>query len=183
MKGVLCPDCGTTEFRYVDKANDRARLDCPRGHEFPTAEPMTEAGRRADAALRERAARGATYPGGEPASVRYAADDPIGWYRSFLLDTVIPNSHVFAHLTALGEVAVGLSLTLGVVTVLGAFFGFFQVLFYALAVQHMSSGQQGFHVMLGAMMIAFFFARAGRCWGIDSLLVRRYPRSFWTAVG
>jgi uncharacterized membrane protein YphA (DoxX/SURF4 family) len=114
---------------------------------------------------------------------RYAADDPIGWYRSFLLDTVIPNSHVFAHLTALGEVAVGLSLTLGVVTVLGAFFGFFQVLFYALAVQHMSSGQQGFHVMLGAMMIAFFFARAGRCWGIDSWLVRRYPRSFWTAVG
>lgn len=114
---------------------------------------------------------------------RYAADNPIDWYRSFLLDTVIPNSHVFAHLTALGEVAVGLSLTLGVVTVLGAFFGFFQVLFYALAVQHMSSGQQGFHVMLGAMMIAFFFARAGRCWGIDRWLVRRYPRSFWTAVG
>ncbi|MBX6331619.1 MAG: DoxX family protein [Gemmatimonadaceae bacterium] len=114
---------------------------------------------------------------------RYAADNPIDWYRSFLLDTVIPNSHVFAHLTALGEVAVGLSLTLGVVTVLGAFFGFFQVLFYAFAVQHMSSGQQGFHVMLGAMMIAFFFARAGRCWGIDRWLVRRYPRSFWTAVG
>ncbi|WP_433138745.1 hypothetical protein ACQPZ8_37510 [Actinomadura nitritigenes] len=82
MSGALCRDCGTTEFRYVDHANDRARLDCPRGHEFPTAEPMTEAGRRADAALRERAARSATWPGGEPASVREAADDPLaalGW--------------------------------------------------------------------------------------------------------
>ncbi|GAA0215490.1 hypothetical protein GCM10009527_009190 [Actinomadura nitritigenes] len=89
MKGVLCPDCGTTEFRYVDKANDRARLDCPRGHEFPTAEPMTEAGRRADAALRERAARGATYPGGEPASVRYAADDPLAALGWSLLERIL----------------------------------------------------------------------------------------------
>jgi uncharacterized membrane protein YphA (DoxX/SURF4 family) len=114
---------------------------------------------------------------------KYAADNPIEWYRSFLLDTVIPNGHVFAHLTALGEVAIGLSLTLGVLTTLGAFFGLIQVIFYGLAVQHMSSGQQGFHVMLFAMMVAFLFARAGRTWGIDAWLVRRYPNSIWARLG
>lgn len=114
---------------------------------------------------------------------RYAAENPIEWYREFLLNTVIPNSHIFAHLTALGEVAIGISLTFGFLTALGAFFGFFQVIFYGLAVQHMSSGQQGFHVMLLSMMVAFFFARAGRWLGIDGWLVRRYPGSIWARLG
>jgi uncharacterized membrane protein YphA (DoxX/SURF4 family) len=112
---------------------------------------------------------------------KYAADNPIDWYRDFLLHTVVPNPHVFAHLTALGEVAVGLSLTLGFLTVLGSFFGFFQVIFYGLAVQHMSSGQQGFHVMLGAMMLAFLFTRAGRRWGLDEWFAKRYRG--WGIVG
>jgi len=114
---------------------------------------------------------------------KYAADNPIEWYRDFLLHTVVPNPHIFAHLTALGEAAVGLSLTLGLLTALGSFFGFCQVIFYGLAVQHMSSGQQGFHVMLGSMMLAFLFARAGRRWGLDAWLVRRYPGSVWEVLG
>lgn len=114
---------------------------------------------------------------------RYAAENPIDWYRSFLLDTVIPHAHLFAHLTALGESAIGLSLLFGIVTRLGAFFGALQVIFYGLAVQHMSSGQQGFHVMLLSMMIAFLFARAGRYWGIDGRLIDRHPRSLWAALG
>jgi uncharacterized membrane protein YphA (DoxX/SURF4 family) len=113
---------------------------------------------------------------------KYAADDPFVGYRDFLLNTVIPHSHAFAHLTALGEVAVGLSLTFGFLTTLGAFFGLIQVLFYGFAVQHMSSGQQGFHVMLAAMMIAFLFSHAGRFWGIDSQLVRR-PNPIWRKLG
>lgn len=114
---------------------------------------------------------------------RYAAENPIDWYREFLLNTVIPNSHIFAHLTAVGEVAIGISLTFGFLTALGAFFGFFQVIFYGMAVQHMSPGQQGFHVMLVSMMVAFFFARAGRWLGIDGWLVRRYPASVWARLG
>lgn len=76
-EGTRCPDCGTARYLYLDKDNDRTRLDCPAGHEFPTAEPLTEAGRSADAELRERAARGATYPHGEPSTVRRAADEPL----------------------------------------------------------------------------------------------------------
>ena len=106
----------------------------------------------------------------------YAAQNPFPAYRAFLLQIVVP-THAFAHLTALGEVAVGLSLTLGLLTVAGASVGVVQVLFYGLAVQHMAPGQRGFHVMLLAMMLAFAFTRAGRKWGLDGWLRRRYPHS------
>jgi YVTN family beta-propeller protein len=104
---------------------------------------------------------------------RYAADNPFPAYKAFLLGTVVPN-HAYAHLTALGEVAVGLSLTFGLLTEVGAVFGALQVITYGLAVQHMSSGQQGFHVMLLAMMLAFLFAGAGRTWGLDAVLAERW---------
>ena len=108
---------------------------------------------------------------------KYASDNPFPWYKSFLLDTVIPNSHTFATLTAIGEVGVGISLLFGLLTPLGAFFGILQVLFYGMAVQQQSSGQQGFHVMLFVMMLTFLLARAGRQWGIDGWLRERYPAS------
>ena len=107
---------------------------------------------------------------------RYAAENPFPGYKAFLLGTVAP-SPAFAHLTALGEVAVGVSLTLGLFTRLGALAGAAQVIFYGLAVQHMAPGQQGFHVMLLAMMLAFLFAGAGRRWGLDGWLRRRHPAS------
>ena len=108
---------------------------------------------------------------------KYAADNPFPWYKSFLLDTVVPSSHVFATLTAIGEVGVGISLLFGLFTPLGAFFGLLQVVFYGMAVQQQSSGQQGFHVMLFVMMLTFLFARGGRQWGIDGWLRERYPSS------
>lgn len=98
---------------------------------------------------------------------RYAEGHPLPAYRSFLLETVAPNP-VFAHVTALGEVAIGLSLTLGLLTPIGALAGATQVLLYGAAVQHVSPSQQGFHLLLLALMLAFLFARAGRVWGVDA---------------
>ena len=106
---------------------------------------------------------------------KYAADNPFPAYKSFLLGTVIPNP-AYAHLTALGEAAIGISLTLGLLTEVGAAFGALQVIMYGLAVQHLSSGQQGFHVLLLAMMVAFLFAHAGRTWGVDAWLWPRLAR-------
>jgi hypothetical protein len=34
--------------------------------------------------------------------------------------------------------------------------------------------------MLFAMIVAFFFARAGRTWGLDALIARNRPGSIWT---
>jgi hypothetical protein len=41
----------------------------------------------------------------------------------------------------------------------------------------MSSGQLGFHVLLTALMTTFGFTRAGRRWGVDGWLRRRFPAS------
>ena len=106
---------------------------------------------------------------------KYAAENPIPSYRAFLLDSVIPNAVLYADLTALGETFVGLSLLAGLVTPLGALAGFALTIVYGLAVQHMSSGQLGFHVLLAALMTAFYFARAGRTWGVDAVLRERFP--------
>ncbi|MEU4823117.1 hypothetical protein AB0H37_14700 [Actinomadura sp. NPDC023710] len=72
-----CQNCGTVKYEYLPNENDRARLDCPRDHAFPTAEPLTEAGRRADEAARERADElpvtgtiPGEWPDGEPKTVR-----------------------------------------------------------------------------------------------------------------
>jgi hypothetical protein len=54
------------------------------------------------------------------------------------------------------------------------------VVAYGLAVQWMSPTQQGFHIVLFALMCAFFFARAGRRWGMDGSLARSRPKSVLT---
>jgi uncharacterized membrane protein YphA (DoxX/SURF4 family) len=108
---------------------------------------------------------------------RQASDNPLGFYKQFLEGTVLPNSSIFAQLTAWGETAVGFGLTLGLLTGLAAMVGLVLVVNYGLATQWMSPGQQGFHLVLFFLMLAFFFARAGRTWGVDGWLARRNPRS------
>ena len=108
---------------------------------------------------------------------RQASENPIAFYKHFLENTVLPNSSLFAQLTAWGETAVGVGLTLGLLTGLASLAGLVLVLNYGLATQWMSPSQQGFHIVLFFLMLAFFFARAGRTWGVDGWLARRKPLS------
>jgi len=57
--------------------------------------------------------------------------------------------------------------------------GLVLVINYGLATQWMSQGQQGFHIVLTALMIAFFFARAGRTLGLDAWLWSVRPKSLF----
>ena len=107
----------------------------------------------------------------------FAAGNPIGWYKDFLEQTVLPNAALFATLQAWGEVAVGIGLTLGLATRLTALVGLYLAVNFGLATQWMSSGQQGFHVLLVTSMIIFIGAGAGRAWGLDALLLRRADRA------
>jgi thiosulfate dehydrogenase [quinone] large subunit len=109
---------------------------------------------------------------------RQASDNPLTFYKQFLEGTVLPHSSIFAQLTAWGETVVGLGLTLGLLTGLASLVGLFLVANYGLATQWMSPGQQGFHLVLFFLMLAFLFARAGRVWGLDGWLARRKPNSF-----
>ena len=108
---------------------------------------------------------------------RQASENPIAFYKQFLEGTVLPNSNMFAQMTAWGETVVGIGLTLGLLTGLASLVGLILVINYGLATQWMSPGQQGFHIVLVFLMLAFFFARAGRTWGIDGWLARRKPQS------
>lgn len=108
---------------------------------------------------------------------KQASDNPVTFYKHFLEGTVLPNSSTFAQLTAWGETVVGIGLTLGLLTGVASLVGLLLVANYGLATQWMSPGQQGFHLVLFFLMVAFFFARAGRVWGLDAWLARRRPRS------
>jgi uncharacterized membrane protein YphA (DoxX/SURF4 family) len=111
---------------------------------------------------------------------RQASENPILWYKSFLENTVLTHPTLFAQLTAWGETAVGIGLTLGLLTGVASLIGLVLVTAYGLATQWMSPGQQGFHLVLFALMVAFFFSRAGRHWGLDARIVSARPKS-WLA--
>ena len=103
----------------------------------------------------------------------FAAGNPIGWYKDFLEQTVLPNAALFATLQVWGEVAVGIGLTLGFLTRLTALVGLYLAVNFGLASQWMSFRQQGFHLLLVTSMVMFIGADAGRAWGLDALLLRR----------
>jgi thiosulfate dehydrogenase [quinone] large subunit len=102
----------------------------------------------------------------------FAAGNPVGWYKDFLEQTVLPHASLFATLQAYGEVAVGIGLVLGLFTGLTALVGLFLAVNFGLATQWMSFGQQGFHLLLTTSMLIFLVTRAGRVWGFDGLLLR-----------
>jgi uncharacterized membrane protein YphA (DoxX/SURF4 family) len=108
---------------------------------------------------------------------KQASDNPVTFYKQFLEGTVLQQSSTFAQLTAWGETVTGLGLTLGLCTGIASVVGLVLVINYGLATQWMSPGQQGFHLVLFFLMLAFFFGRAGRTWGLDGWLARRWPGS------
>ena len=104
----------------------------------------------------------------------------LSFYKHFLEGTVLPNSSLFAHLTAWGETVTGIGLTLGLLTGLASLVGLVLVINYGLATQWMSPGQQGFHIVLFFLMLAFFFARAGRTWGYRRVAGAEEAQSIFT---
>ena len=110
---------------------------------------------------------------------KQASENPILFYKQFLENTVLTHPELFAHLTALGEAITGIGLTLGLLTGMASLVGLVLVTNYGLATQWMSPGQQGFHLVLVALMIVFFFARSGRTWGLDARLSSARPKSIF----
>src|SRR5256886_12703572 len=113
---------------------------------------------------------------------KYAEGNPVGFFREFLLNTVVPNSHLYAQLTAFGEAAVGLGLVFGCCTTLAAAIGLVLVVNYGLAVQWQGSAQQGFHYLLITTLVVILATRAGRVWGVDGWVRAHRPGS-WLARG
>jgi thiosulfate dehydrogenase [quinone] large subunit len=111
---------------------------------------------------------------------KQAAGNPLLWYKEFLETTVLPHSQLFAQLTAWGEVIVGVGLTLGLCTGLASLLGLWLVINYGLAAAWMTPNGFGFHYVLFWILVACFFARAGRRWGLDRWIAERKPGSILT---
>ena len=75
-----------------------------------------------------------------------------------------PHPEPFAHLTAWGETITGIGLTLGLLTGLASLTGFLLALNYGLATQWMSPGQQGFHIVLVALITFALWWGVGGDW-------------------
>jgi thiosulfate dehydrogenase (quinone) large subunit len=97
-------------------------------------------------------------------------------YRFFLPVVQAARSHpkIFGALITTGELAVGLSMLLGLLTRLSAFLGALLLFSFAFG------GGQGLAppgnaLLMGALFVLFIFAPPGRVFGLDAALRGRFP--------
>lgn len=100
--------------------------------------------------------------------------DLYSWYKSFLLNYVVPHHELFGNLVMFGEFLVGACLLLGFFTRVAAAVGLFLMLNYMFGPGMAQGGaplaqQQTFAVC----MILFLLSNPGRVLGLDGLIFRR----------
>jgi uncharacterized membrane protein YphA (DoxX/SURF4 family) len=100
-----------------------------------------------------------------------------GWYKSILVDFVVPNRELFGNLVMWGEILVGFCLVVGLLTRYSAIIGLFMLLNYYLG-PGMARGAATPSVVAQqltfmASMIVFILSSPGRALGLDALLFRR----------
>ena len=96
------------------------------------------------------------------------------WYKSFLINVVVPHRELFGHLVMSGEILVGLCLVLGLLTRLSSIVGIFMLLNYYFGPGMARGGaslaqQQTFIVVLVVLIIS----NAGTTLGLDGMLFKR----------
>ncbi len=101
------------------------------------------------------------------------AHPTFGLYQWFLRDVVLPNFTLFGFMTFLTEAALGLSLLLGLFTVLGGIGGALWQLNIALGSFSVPGEWYWMWFLLIAPHLVFAATRAGRVLGVDSWLVDR----------
>lgn len=84
------------------------------------------------------------------------------WYAAFLQSTVLPHLVIWSNFVALGELAVGLGLVVGLFTGVAAFFGFFMSMNYLFA------GTVSINPILVVLAFPLVLAwRVAGYWGLD----------------
>lgn len=95
-------------------------------------------------------------------------------YLPFLERVVLPNAHIFAALVTMGELFVGLTLTLGLMTRLGAAVGMFLAFNYACLYGN-SLMPIGGNWLYFCYLVPVLMGAAGRSFGVDYWLHKRWP--------
>ncbi|HEY2780707.1 MAG TPA: TQO small subunit DoxD [Steroidobacteraceae bacterium] len=97
------------------------------------------------------------------------------WYRPFLSNVVLPHLDLFTKLVLIGEIYVGVAMLLGLTTRLAAAVSIFMLLNYWFAKSSVL-GIPGIDTADLVLSILVLATAAGRVFGLDLFLHRRYPR-------
>jgi uncharacterized membrane protein YphA (DoxX/SURF4 family) len=90
---------------------------------------------------------------------------------------VLPHAAIFAPLIAIGDLAIGLSLSLGLFTRLGGALAILRATTNILVAGGAGTDTIGFNAMLIIAGVICISTRAGRSYGIDEYLCARWPSS------
>jgi hypothetical protein len=120
------------------------------------------------------------------------AHPTFGWYAAFLKDLVLPNFALFASMTFLVELALGVALFLGVLTRLAGAIGFLWQAQIALGAFNVPGEWYWIWPLLTLPLFCFAFTGAGRVLGLDhwlepalgrrALMGSTWARWLWRAV-
>jgi len=112
---------------------------------------------------------------GSEATVAARPDRMLPWYRFFLENAVLPNVRPFSILVTIGEILLGATLVLGLLTRVSSFVGILLVLNYIFATWHCGFPYTPLNILFIAILLVLLISGAGRCLGLDSVLHERYP--------
>ena len=98
-------------------------------------------------------------------------------YLHFVQNVVIPHATLFSYLVMTGEAVAALSLFTGTMTRVGAAIAMFLFLNYMLAEGRMFWSPDSEDAAVFFIALVVFLGRAGRVWGIDRYLAKRWPNS------
>jgi uncharacterized membrane protein YphA (DoxX/SURF4 family) len=102
------------------------------------------------------------------------------FYQEFVQRVVLPNASLFATLVTWGELLVGLTLVLGLLTRLSAAVALLLLVNYMFAKGAWFWEPSSNDAALAAISLALLIGAAGRTLGLDALLAKRWPQSpFW----
>ena len=97
------------------------------------------------------------------------------WYRPFLSGVVLPHLDLFTQLVLMGELYVGFAMLLGLTTRLAAAVSIFLLLNYLFAKSSVT-GIPGLDTADLVLSVIVLVTAAGRTYGLDQILHRRFPR-------
>jgi len=100
------------------------------------------------------------------------------WYIGFIQQVVVPNATIFSYLVMTGELVGAISLLSGMLTRVGALVAMLLFLNYMLAKGRMLWSPDSEDAAVFFIALVVFLSRSGRVWGVDSLLAKRWPRSW-----
>lgn len=108
----------------------------------------------------------------------HSLDHPTLWLRYFIQQFLLPQVDLYAGITNDLTLLAGISLTFGLLTLVGAVIGFGLAVFHVILLSYTGNLAAGYYLTQVVLMVVIFFTRSGRKWGFDAILAGRNTKGF-----